>query len=249
MHILKMKITTCLLTILVAVVLGSLSNDSYAMSHESHEIISADKIETLFHRAKLSFLRQDNSGAADNVRKAADIVTAEKSKARKKKRPAFQKVEDELEALANDLEAGKVKRITRLSKSFAIAHNTLAKHHHENVVEWRAAKESAKAGHALNSATHHVAHAAGWIGHKIGSGSQQTLSDASKVSGSMIKGASVAPKAASDAIGFVGSETKKVGHKIGPKDKAARTSKKDSKKENRGEKKGDKADRLEKKGM
>ena len=173
-----------------------------------------DELEWHFYRAKQAFINLNETDAASEVRKAAALMADDAREAREKDQKDIFNSFQELVSLAQKLDKGEVERVGELNRTFSSAHQALASKHRIRAAALYAEKKTEAAGWALEAAANHLAHGAGWVGHKIGQGADATWKGTKAVARAMAKGASFVPKQAVKAMNFVGDETRKLGEAI-----------------------------------
>jgi len=171
------------------------------------------------------FLKKEYEAAGHDLRKAAGYLQVEAQNAATGIKAALTASAHELEVLATETQAGKVKVVKKLESAFARAEHALAADHLAKAKVALNNKNHARTGHYLSSAVAHVESGAKWAGHELETGAMATANGVRTLSGKLIEGGGVAVDEAGKGITWVGDEVEKLGKYIEPHKQAAAASK------------------------
>jgi hypothetical protein len=166
------------------------------------------------HQAHESFLKKDYGATSRELRKAAGYLNIAARNASSDTTAALTASASELDSLAVDVQAGRVKSVKRLDSAFARAEHALGADDHAKAKTALDAKHHAIAGHYLSSAVNHVEDAAKWSGHKLESGTVATANGVRIVAGKLIDGSGFLVGEAEKGVTWVGNEVEKFGRSI-----------------------------------
>jgi hypothetical protein len=166
------------------------------------------------HQAHESFLKKEYGATTNDLRKAAGYLHIAARNASSETKAALTASAYELDSLATDVQAGRVKSVKSLDTAFARAEHALGADYHAKAKAALNAKHHAMAGHYLRSAVNHVEDAAKWSGHELESGTVATAKGVRSVAGKLIDGSGCIVDEAEKGITWVGDEVEKVGRSI-----------------------------------
>lgn len=148
----------------------------------------ADEPERHFQEAHLKYIERDYTGAAADIRKGVAILKLATSLAPREQRKELQASILELETLATEMQAGKVRSRLTLDRMFGRAFLALADYNYLAAVGHVKAEQPEEAGYHLRSAARDLQRAAGWRGAGAADALEQTAVEAEKISAKLISG-------------------------------------------------------------
>lgn len=170
-----------------------------------------------FHKARENFLKKDFKGAASEIRKSEAFLRLQLARATSEGRKGLVASIAELEKLANDVEKGTVTSAKTLDRTFAKAHQALARHHYLKALEYRTKKDTKRLGQSLKAAAVHVEHGFAWAGHELEAVSVKAIKDVGLLAGKLVEGGGWVAEEVGKAIEDIGKEIDKLGKVIEPK--------------------------------
>lgn len=175
-----------------------------------------DEPSHYMNQAHSLFLKKEYGPAAMSMRKSAGYLHIDAHNAMSTTKASLTASAEELDVLATDIQAGKLRSVSELESAFARAEHALAA---DRLAKARFAFKSmnhAKTGHYLSSAVAHVENGAKWVGHGLESGALAMANGFRMLSGKLIEGSGFAVDEAGKGISWVGEEVEKLGKYLEP---------------------------------
>jgi len=149
----------------------------------------ADEPDRHFLQARLHYLQKDHDGAAADIRKAAAMLKLATSMSAGEAKKALQGSIFELEVLAAEAKAGKVRSARTLDRIFARSYEALAAHNTQHAIAHLKKEEPEKAAFHLRAAARDIDHAYAWAGVEAGDAAVATLRSAEDFGRKLLEGA------------------------------------------------------------
>jgi hypothetical protein len=149
----------------------------------------ADEPDRHFLQARQHYLQKENEAAAADIRKAAAMLKLATSMSEGEAKKALQGSIFELEVLAAEAKAGKVRSARTLDRIFARAYEALAAHNSQHAVAHLKKEEPEKAAFHLRAAARDIDHAYAWAGVEATDRAVGTLRNAEEFGRKLLEGA------------------------------------------------------------
>jgi hypothetical protein len=178
-----------------------------------------DEPETHFEKADESFMKKDYQASAVEIRKGAAFIKLEATRSTAAGKKTLMDSADELDKLADAVQAGAVDSEQDLKDAFTRADYALANHHYLKSSETWAKKNAKTAAEDLNASTSYVEDAWKWSGQQIDAGSDATVKGLHTAYGKTKSGVKWTVDEGGKIIQDLGNEVSKLGKVIQPKKK------------------------------
>lgn len=149
----------------------------------------ADEPDRHFLQARLHYLQKDKEAAAADIRKATAMLKLATSMSEGEAKKALQGSIFELEVLAAEAKAGKVRSARTLDRIFARSYEALAAHNTQHAIAHLKKEEPEKAAFHLRAAARDIDHAYAWAGVEAGDAAVATLRNAEALGLKLLEGA------------------------------------------------------------
>ena len=149
----------------------------------------ADEPDRHFLQARLHYLQKDKEAAAADIRKATAMLKLATSMSEGDAKKALQGSIFELEVLAAEAKAGKVRSARTLDRIFARSYEALAAHNTQHAITHLKKEEPEKAAFHLRAAARDIDHAYAWAGVEAGDAAVATLRSAEELGRKLLEGA------------------------------------------------------------
>ena len=149
----------------------------------------ADEPDRHFLQARLHYLQKDKEAAAADIRKATAMLKLATSMSEGDAKKALQGSIFELEVLAAEAKAGKVRSARTLDRIFARSYEALAAHNTQHAIAHLKKEEPEKAAFHLRAAARDIDHAYAWAGVEAGDAAVATLRSAEELGRKLLEGA------------------------------------------------------------
>jgi len=149
----------------------------------------ADEPDRHFLQARLHYLQKDKEAAAADIRKATAMLKLATSMSEGDAKKALQGSIFELEVLAAEAKAGKVRSARTLDRIFARSYEALAVHNTQHAIAHLKKEEPEKAAFHLRAAARDIDHAYAWAGVEAGDAAVATLRSAEEFGRKLLEGA------------------------------------------------------------
>jgi hypothetical protein len=198
-----MKTTTCLLSLTIICGMAALRvsaadapataapkvPEGWLLIEEDVWYQLADEPDRHFLQARLHYLQKDHEAAAADIRKAAAVLKLATSMSEGDAKKALQGSIFELEVLAAEAKAGKVRSTRTLDRIFARAYEALAAHNSTRAMEFLRNDDANRAAFHLRAAARDIDHAYAWAGVEAGDGAVAALRSAEELGRKLLEGA------------------------------------------------------------
>lgn len=142
-----------------------------------------------FQNALMAFDHHRPHEAARDARRAAALLKIEAASADKIDREPLESAIFNLEVVADELAAGRIKDKEAMARAFAWAHYRMAQFHEKEAAEALKEDDSFSAGQQLQAASHHLDHGFSWAGAESGTSVASLIQGMSSIAGQMLAGA------------------------------------------------------------
>ena len=164
-----------------------------------------------FMRAYEHFLRHEWNAAAEEIRKGGAFLKLEAARADADTKKALTASVKMLGELADEVKSGAVRSAKDLQNAFAMAEQTLARHHYLKATAAWAKKEVKKAGSELRAAAASLEHGFAWAGQTLEALTIKVLDDCRHIGGKLVEGAGWTKDEVGKALASLGKEIDKLG--------------------------------------